>query len=197
MYGIVRLLIPSALTNAARAIEAATTVGAHNGNRRRRANGSVQPSAMTAMSARFDTFRARKTSTTDARANVRTSASTARARIRSKTACMRGRYRRNTGRASSLQATAKSSSRTTRDRAAGRCRAPACGRRCRAQTRRCKSGKRGTRMSAVLPKENATVELTDARVLHDRHEAIVAARNVARRYGVGDTAVDALRGVSL
>jgi len=34
-------------------------------------------------------------------------------------------------------------------------------------------------MSAVLPKENATVELTDARVLHDRHQAIVSARNVA------------------
>ena len=52
-------------------------------------------------------------------------------------------------------------------------------------------------MSAVLPKGNADVELTDARVLRERREAIVAARDVVRRYGSGDTAVDALRGVSL
>ena len=47
-------------------------------------------------------------------------------------------------------------------------------------------------MSAVLPNEHAAVELTDERVLHDRLEAIVSARNLARRYGSGDTAVDAL-----
>jgi putative ABC transport system ATP-binding protein len=52
-------------------------------------------------------------------------------------------------------------------------------------------------MSAVLPKGPAAVELTDERVLHDHTETIVAARDVARRYGSGDTAVDALRGVSL
>jgi putative ABC transport system ATP-binding protein len=52
-------------------------------------------------------------------------------------------------------------------------------------------------MSAVLPNEYAAVELTDARVLPDRSEAIVSARELARRYGAGDTAVDALRGVSL
>jgi putative ABC transport system ATP-binding protein len=52
-------------------------------------------------------------------------------------------------------------------------------------------------MSAVLPNEHAAVELTDDRVLQDRLEAIVSARNLARRYGSGDTAVDALRGVSL
>jgi putative ABC transport system ATP-binding protein len=45
-------------------------------------------------------------------------------------------------------------------------------------------------MSAVLPKERAR-ELTDAR------PTVVAADAVARRYGSGDTAVDALRGVSL
>ncbi|HEY0415053.1 MAG TPA: ABC transporter ATP-binding protein [Gaiellaceae bacterium] len=45
-------------------------------------------------------------------------------------------------------------------------------------------------MSAVLPKERVP-ELTDARV------AVVEAVAVARRYGAGDTAVDALRGVSL
>jgi putative ABC transport system ATP-binding protein len=45
-------------------------------------------------------------------------------------------------------------------------------------------------MSAVLPNERAR-ELTDAR------PAVVAADGVARRYGSGDTAVDALRGVSL
>jgi putative ABC transport system ATP-binding protein len=45
-------------------------------------------------------------------------------------------------------------------------------------------------MSAVLPKERAR-ELTDAR------PTVVAAAAVARRYGSGDTAVDALRGVSL
>src|SRR5436305_11447059 len=45
-------------------------------------------------------------------------------------------------------------------------------------------------MSAVLPKERVA-ELTDART------AVVEAVGVARRYGSGDTAVDALRGVSL
>jgi putative ABC transport system ATP-binding protein len=45
-------------------------------------------------------------------------------------------------------------------------------------------------MSAVLPKERAH-ELTDART------TVVAADSVARRYGSGDTSVDALRGVSL
>jgi putative ABC transport system ATP-binding protein len=45
-------------------------------------------------------------------------------------------------------------------------------------------------MSAVLPKERAR-ELTDAR------PTVVAAGDVTRRYGSGDTAVDALRGVSL
>ena len=45
-------------------------------------------------------------------------------------------------------------------------------------------------MSAVLPKERAR-ELTDART------TVVAAGDVTRRYGSGDTAVDALRGVSL
>ena len=52
-------------------------------------------------------------------------------------------------------------------------------------------------MSAVLPNEHAAVELTDERVLQDGREAIVSARDLARRYGSGDTAVDALRGVSL
>jgi putative ABC transport system ATP-binding protein len=39
--------------------------------------------------------------------------------------------------------------------------------------------------------------LSDERVLIDHSPPAVAARNVARRYGEGDTAVDALRGVSL
>ena len=51
-------------------------------------------------------------------------------------------------------------------------------------------------MSAALPIENTAV-LSDARVLLDRTEPTVAARDVTRRYGSGDTAVDALRGVSL
>ena len=45
-------------------------------------------------------------------------------------------------------------------------------------------------MSAVLPKERVA-ELTDAR------PTVVEAEGVQRRYGSGDTAVDALRGVSL
>jgi putative ABC transport system ATP-binding protein len=45
-------------------------------------------------------------------------------------------------------------------------------------------------MSAVLPKERVA-ELTDART------TVVEAEHVERRYGSGDTAVDALRGVSL
>ena len=52
-------------------------------------------------------------------------------------------------------------------------------------------------MAAVLPKERDAVELTDGRVLNDGPEAIVSAQGLARRYGSGDTAVDALRGVSL
>jgi putative ABC transport system ATP-binding protein len=53
-------------------------------------------------------------------------------------------------------------------------------------------------MSAVLPKEADTAaELTDAAVLLERGEPVVEARAVTRRYGSGDTAVDALRGVSL
>jgi putative ABC transport system ATP-binding protein len=52
-------------------------------------------------------------------------------------------------------------------------------------------------MSAVLPKENAPTELSDSRVLLDPPQAIVAAAGLVRRYGSGDTAVDALRGVSL
>jgi putative ABC transport system ATP-binding protein len=43
----------------------------------------------------------------------------------------------------------------------------------------------------------ATAALSDERVLLDHTPPAVAAREVARRYGEGDTAVDALRGVSL
>jgi putative ABC transport system ATP-binding protein len=50
-------------------------------------------------------------------------------------------------------------------------------------------------MSAVLPKERDRADLSDAAVLHAA--TVVAAADVARRYGDGDTAVDALRGVSL
>jgi putative ABC transport system ATP-binding protein len=46
-------------------------------------------------------------------------------------------------------------------------------------------------MSAVLPKEDVRAELSDA------VPAVVEATAVTRRYGSGDTAVDALRGVSL
>jgi putative ABC transport system ATP-binding protein len=42
-----------------------------------------------------------------------------------------------------------------------------------------------------------TAALSDERVLLDHTPPAVAAREVARRYGEGDTAVDALRGVSL
>ena len=53
-------------------------------------------------------------------------------------------------------------------------------------------------MSAVLPnKASAAVELSDAAVLLDRPQRIVEAHDVVRRYGSGDTAVDALRGASL
>ena len=46
-------------------------------------------------------------------------------------------------------------------------------------------------MSAALPIETAAA-LSDARVLLDRTEPTVAARDITRRYGSGDTAVDAL-----
>jgi putative ABC transport system ATP-binding protein len=53
-------------------------------------------------------------------------------------------------------------------------------------------------MSAVLPKEaDPAAELTDTAVLLNHDETVVEAREVSRRYGSGDTAVDALRGVSL
>jgi putative ABC transport system ATP-binding protein len=54
-----------------------------------------------------------------------------------------------------------------------------------------------TRVSAVLPKEQVPVELSDRRVLLANSKTVVAASDVTRRYGSGDTAVDALRGVSL
>jgi putative ABC transport system ATP-binding protein len=50
-------------------------------------------------------------------------------------------------------------------------------------------------MSAVLPNEKDRAELSDAVVLGAA--TVVAAADVTRRYGSGDTAVDALRGVSL
>jgi putative ABC transport system ATP-binding protein len=43
----------------------------------------------------------------------------------------------------------------------------------------------------------AAAALTDERVLIDHSPPAVAAREIARRYGEGETAVDALRGVSL
>jgi putative ABC transport system ATP-binding protein len=52
-------------------------------------------------------------------------------------------------------------------------------------------------MSAALPNEYARAEPTDARVHLAEHPVVVAAHEVSRRYGSGDTAVDALRGVSL
>jgi putative ABC transport system ATP-binding protein len=52
-------------------------------------------------------------------------------------------------------------------------------------------------MSAALPNEYARAEPTDTRVHLAEHPVFVAAHEVSRRYGSGDTAVDALRGVSL
>src|SRR5207247_2138335 len=44
---------------------------------------------------------------------------------------------------------------------------------------------------------NAVAALSDERVLHRRRTTVVAGRDLHRRFGAGDTAVDALRGVSL
>jgi putative ABC transport system ATP-binding protein len=55
---------------------------------------------------------------------------------------------------------------------------------------------RNPTMSAVLPHGRAD-ELSDADVLAGPSQIVVAAEGVERRYGAGDTAVDALRGVSL
>ena len=52
-------------------------------------------------------------------------------------------------------------------------------------------------MSAAMPNEPAAVEALDARVHLVEATPVVAAREIARRYGSGDTAVDALRDVSL
>jgi putative ABC transport system ATP-binding protein len=50
---------------------------------------------------------------------------------------------------------------------------------------------------SALPQESAPADLTDAPALHAVEPTVVAATDVTRRYGSGDTAVDALRGVSL
>jgi putative ABC transport system ATP-binding protein len=50
---------------------------------------------------------------------------------------------------------------------------------------------------SALERELAAVEPKDERMLLVAKETVVAAREVSRRYGSGDTAVDALRGVSL
>jgi putative ABC transport system ATP-binding protein len=52
-------------------------------------------------------------------------------------------------------------------------------------------------MSAALPWPSAAAAAMDERVLVDASENAVAAHDVTRRYGSGDTGVDALRGVSL
>src|ERR1041385_3155510 len=97
--------------------------------------------------------------------------------------------------ASSRQTTRESSSRTTRNRAAGRC--PGRPReRLLGQPMELAPSERNHTMSAVLPQGRAD-ELSDADVLADRPQVVVAAEGVERRYGAGDTAVDALRGVSL
>ena len=44
---------------------------------------------------------------------------------------------------------------------------------------------------------NAVAALADERVLHERSRSVVVAGGVTRRYGAGDTAVDALRGIDL
>src|SRR5205823_2218716 len=56
-----------------------------------------------------------------------------------------------------------------------------------------KPATQGVTMNAAA----AAAALTDERVLIDHSPPAVAAHEVARRYGEGDTAVDALRGVSL
>jgi putative ABC transport system ATP-binding protein len=50
---------------------------------------------------------------------------------------------------------------------------------------------------SALEREPAAVEPTDEPLQLVAKETVVAAREVSRRYGSGDTAVDALRGVSL
>ncbi len=52
-------------------------------------------------------------------------------------------------------------------------------------------------MSAAVPSSSAAVAPTHALAAFKGADDVVAARDVTRRYGSGDTAVDALRGVSL
>src|SRR5256714_11645017 len=83
--------------------------------------------------------------------------------------------------------TSRSSARTSRNRAPGR-------RTCGARPPSVGSDEpttQGVTMNA------AAAALADERVLIDHSPPAVAAHEVARRYGEGDTAVDALRGVSL
>src|SRR6266487_3370307 len=83
--------------------------------------------------------------------------------------------------------TSRSSARTTRNRATGR----RCPERSPLAWAAMKPTTQGVTMNA------AAAALTDERVLIDHSPPAVAAHDVARRYGEGDTAVDALRGVSL
>src|SRR5215211_5493116 len=54
-----------------------------------------------------------------------------------------------------------------------------------------------TKGAPLMSTATATAALADERVLIDRTGPVIAARDLTRRYGEGDTAVDALRGVSL
>jgi len=56
---------------------------------------------------------------------------------------------------------------------------------------------RRTPTSETEVEMNPSEALSDERVLHNNGKPVVAASDVTRRYGEGDTAVDALRGVSL
>jgi hypothetical protein len=65
-------------------------------------------------------------------------------------------------------------------------------------------GRDGCQASEVPSDEGADVTaaaivaaLSDERVVTNQEAAVVAAANLTRRYGEGDTAVDALRGISL
>src|SRR4051794_7246159 len=151
-------------------------------------------------------------STTDATANVTTSASTARALIWSRTACTCARYP-CAGASCVLRANdPRIIPPDDVESSGGPMLAPARLARVGPSLANLLKGRHPV-MSAALPNKalpnkalpnealpneaSAAVDLSDAAVLLHRPQTIVEARDVARRYGSGDTAVDALRGASL
>src|SRR5438477_6374072 len=185
-------------TSASSTSAAQTARGTPKGRRRRASHGSDQPNEISATSSRCRMSCITNVSTTAATAKTSTSASSVRALSRSGLRFID--WKVSPGRALRvlpcgdpqiiLQNDARSS---LGPMPPGRRRATL---RAALLVTESQPEREASAMSAALPIETAAA-LSDARVLLDRTEPTVAARDLTRRYGSGDTAVDALRGISL